>query len=187
MQGARTATEQTAKALGLSRATRFVDVFELGLVHNGSNQAPVQRGAEISSAALVRLRHGARGARREHLPPGAGARRRDGDQRAPEVREAYGNYRSAWGVAKQHRDELVPLRQRIAEENVLRYNGMLIGVFELLADARARWRRERRAIEAQRDFWPRAGRPRHGPGGKPSLNMAAAGRGSERGRARRRH
>jgi len=53
-----------------------------------------------------------------------------------EVREAYGSYRSAWDIARHHRDEIVPLRQRIAEENVLRYNGMLIGVFELLADTR---------------------------------------------------
>ena len=30
----------------------------------------------------------------------------------------------------------MPLRKRIADENLLRYNGMLIGVFELLADAR---------------------------------------------------
>ena len=28
------------------------------------------------------------------------------------------------------------MRKRIADENLLRYNGMLIGVFELLADAR---------------------------------------------------
>ncbi len=27
-------------------------------------------------------------------------------------------------------------RKRISEENLLRYNGMLIGVFELLADSR---------------------------------------------------
>ncbi|MCL5061433.1 MAG: TolC family protein [Candidatus Thermoplasmatota archaeon] len=32
---------------------------------------------------------------------------------------------------------VVSLKQRISEENQLRYNGMLIGVFELLADARS--------------------------------------------------
>ena len=53
-----------------------------------------------------------------------------------EVREAYGAYRTAFDLAKHYRDEIVPLRRRIADENVLRYNGMLIGVFELLADAR---------------------------------------------------
>jgi hypothetical protein len=41
-----------------------------------------------------------------------------------------------YDVSKHYRDEVVPLRKVISEENVLRYNGMLIGVFELLADTR---------------------------------------------------
>jgi hypothetical protein len=65
-----------------------------------------------------------------------------------EVREAYGAYRSAWDIARHHRDEIVPLRQRILEENVLRYNGMLIGVSELLADARAQIASVNAAIDA---------------------------------------
>ena len=47
----------------------------------------------------------------------------------------------------------MPLRQRIAEENLLRYNGMLIGVFELLADARAQIAGVNASIDALRDFW----------------------------------
>jgi hypothetical protein len=38
-----------------------------------------------------------------------------------------------YDTTRHHRDEILPLRQHIASENVLRYNGMLIGVFELLA------------------------------------------------------
>ena len=53
------------------------------------------------------------------------------------MREAYHAYRAAYDIARHYRDEIVPLRKRIADENLLRYNGMLIGVFELLADARA--------------------------------------------------
>ena len=45
-------------------------------------------------------------------------------------------YRTAHDLARHYRDEVVPLRKRISQENVLRYNGMLIGVFELLADSR---------------------------------------------------
>ena len=47
----------------------------------------------------------------------------------------------------------MPLRKTIAEENVLRYNGMLIGVFELLADSREQIGSVIQAIDAQRDFW----------------------------------
>ena len=69
------------------------------------------------------------------------------------MREAYGNYRSAWDIARHHRDEIVPLRKRISEENVLRYNGMLMGVFELLADARAQIAAVNASIDALRDYW----------------------------------
>ena len=68
-----------------------------------------------------------------------------------EVREAYTGLHSAHEIARHHFQEIVPLRKLIAEENVLRYNGMLIGVFELLADARAQIARVSAAIDALRD------------------------------------
>ncbi len=51
------------------------------------------------------------------------------------------------------RPVMVPLRQRISDENLLRYNGMLIGVFELLADARDQIGAVNAAIDARREFW----------------------------------
>ena len=45
------------------------------------------------------------------------------------------------------------LRQAMADENVLRYNGMLIGVFELLAEARDQIASVSNAINAQQQFW----------------------------------
>jgi len=60
------------------------------------------------------------------------------------VREAYAGYRNAYDVAKHYQDEVLPLRKRIADENVLRYNGMLVSVFELLADAASRSSRSMR-------------------------------------------
>ena len=62
-----------------------------------------------------------------------------------EVRESYAAYRTAYDTAKHYRDEIVPLRKKISEEMLLRYNGMLVSVFELLADAREQ------VIERQRD------------------------------------
>jgi outer membrane protein TolC len=50
-------------------------------------------------------------------------------------------------------DEVVPLRKRISDEVLLRYNGMLASVFELLTDSRAQVGSVNAAIEAQRDFW----------------------------------
>jgi len=70
-----------------------------------------------------------------------------------QTRESYSAYRTAYDQARHQRDEMLPLRKTISEENLLRYNGMLIGVFELLADAREQVSGVITAIEAQRDFW----------------------------------
>jgi len=48
---------------------------------------------------------------------------------------------------------VVPLRKSIAEEMLLRYNGMLIGIFEVLADTREQIGSVNQALEAERDFW----------------------------------
>jgi len=69
------------------------------------------------------------------------------------LRERYVLYRSAHDVARHQRDEVVPLKRSITDEMLLKYNGMLVSVFELLADARAQVGAVIAAIEAQRDFW----------------------------------
>ena len=69
------------------------------------------------------------------------------------LRESYAAYLAAHDIARHHRDELVPLRRTIAEESLLRYNGMIIGVFELLADAREQVTTVMAAIEAEQQFW----------------------------------
>ncbi len=154
LQAAKLVAEQTARNLGLTKTTRFVNVLELGAVRNSSNEAPTQRGWEVSFELPLFDWGSSRVARAESVY-------RQSLQRAAEtainarseVREAYGAYRTAWDIAKHQRDEIVPLRQRIAEENLLRYNGMLIGVFELLADARAQIAGVNASIDALRDFW----------------------------------
>lgn len=69
------------------------------------------------------------------------------------LRESYSAYRTAHDVARHYRDEVVPLRKLISEENQLRYNGMLIGVFELLADSRDQVSTVLAAINAEQQFW----------------------------------
>ncbi|MCG2584194.1 TolC family protein [Massilia sp. TS11] len=70
-----------------------------------------------------------------------------------EVRAAHASYTASYDIARHYRDEIVPLKKRIADEQLLRYNGMLTSVFELLADAREQIQAVSAAIEAQRDFW----------------------------------
>ena len=154
VQAARLATEQTAKALGLSQATRFVNVLELGYLNKRSHLDPTQRGWEIGFELPLFDWGTSRMARAEsvYLQVVERAAQTAIDARS-ELRESCSAYRSAWDIARHQRDQIVPLRQRIAEENLLRYNGMLIGVFELLADARLPITSVNGAIDALRDFW----------------------------------
>jgi outer membrane protein TolC len=175
VRGARLATEQTAHQLGLTRTTRFVNVLNLGLVHNSFNDGPTERGWEVSIEIPLFDWGEARVARAESLYMQAVQRTAEvAIEARSEVREAYGAYRTAWDVVRHHRDEIVPLRQRIAEENLLRYNGMLIGVFELLADARAQVASVNAAIDALRDFWIAQADLDMALIGKPTLAAAAA-------------
>jgi outer membrane protein TolC len=176
VQAARIASEQTARALNLTKTTRFINVLELGVQRNSSNEEPTQRGWEVTLELPLFDWGTARTARAESVYMQSLQRAADAAINArSEVREAYGQYRSAWDIARHHRDEIVPLRQRIAEENVLRYNGMLIGVFELLADARTQINGVNAAIDAQRDFWIAQADLETALLGKPSLTAAAAG------------
>jgi outer membrane protein TolC len=69
------------------------------------------------------------------------------------LRESYSAYRTAYDISRHYRDEIVPLRKLISEENVLLYNGMFIGVFELLADSREQISSVMGAIAAMNQFW----------------------------------
>lgn len=69
------------------------------------------------------------------------------------LRESYAAYRAAHDISRHYKDEVLPLRKVMADENMLRYNGMLIGVFELLADARDQVSTVMSAIAADEQFW----------------------------------
>ena len=92
-----------------------------------------------------------------------------------EVREAYQSYRVSYDIAKHYRDEVVPIRKRISDENLLRYNGMLIGVFDLLADARAQIASVNGYIDALRDFWLAKANLDMAMIGKPSMSAMTVG------------
>lgn len=100
------------------------------------------------------------------------------------LRESYSAYRTTYDIARHYRDEIVPLRKLIADENLLRYNGMIIGVFELLADSRDQIASVIAAINAQQQFWMADAALRSSIMGKPLLmrgmgTVSATGGGSD--------
>jgi len=154
VQMAKLDTEAVARSLGLAKTTRFVNVLEVGYTNESETGERRKNGYEIELQLPLFDWGDARVARAETQYRQALARASEIAINArSEVRETYAAYRTAYDLAKHYRDEIVPLRRRIADENVLRYNGMQIGVFELLADAREQVGSVNAAIEAARDYW----------------------------------
>ena len=154
IQAARKEVDGLAKSLGLTRATRFVNVLEASYLRNSASGEPRQTGYEIELTIPIFDFGDAKVARAEATYMQAVNRLSEIAINArSEVREAYSAYRTAFDLARHYRDEIIPLRKQISDENLLRYNGMLISVFDLLADARSQMASINSYIEAQRDFW----------------------------------
>ena len=154
VQAARSETEALAQSMDLTQISRFVSLLEFGLHHNTESPRPPQRGWEVELRIPIFDFGGARVARAEQLYMQSVNRVAETAIRArSEVRETYSAYRTTFDLARHYRDEIVPLRKRISEEMLLRYNGMLASVFELLADSRDSVMSVNAYIEALRDFW----------------------------------
>lgn len=155
---ARSEYEAAAKAQGLSAFTSISDI-ELGLRYDtvkdkSNNHKTTKRGFEISvSLPLFDWGDAQRDAMNARTL--AAANRLEATVRAAgsNLRQSYSVYRTTFDLARHYRDEIVPLRKVISEENLLRYNGMLIGVFELLADSRDQVNSVIDAIAAEEQFW----------------------------------
>jgi outer membrane protein TolC len=150
--------DAASKSQGLNLLTSLTDI-ELGIIrntvkytHEGTSQT--SKGYELSIRLPIFDRGDAQRAsmnaatlaaanRMEAAVIGAGS----------DLRESYSAYRTAYDASRQYRDEILPLSKVIAEENGLRYNGMFIGVFELLADHRTQINTVKAAIAAQQQFW----------------------------------
>lgn len=148
-----------AQQAGFQRVEGYLDGLTLTATrntsfNNASGEKTAKRGWELELPLPLFDWGGARNARAQAVYRQSTARvRQVAVQARSEAREAYFGYRSAYDLAVHHRDQVVPLRQLIHEEMVLRYSGMLASVWELLADTRQQVLAVNNALEAQRDFW----------------------------------
>lgn len=154
IQAMKMEVDALATSLGLTQTTRFVNVLDLGLMRNAERGKAVENGYEISIEIPLFDWGGARVAKAESVYMQAvHTLAQTAIDARSQVRENYDGYLQAHALARQYRDQVVPLRKRISDEYMLRYNGMLISVFELLADAREQANAVNAAIDAEREFW----------------------------------
>ena len=154
VQAARANLSLVAREQGLTRITSVLNGLELGLVSSSETGEGTYKGFDVDLPIPIFDFGDARRAQAQALYMAAVHRTAQlAVDASSQVRERYGAYRTTYDLARHYRDEIVPLRKVIADEQQLRYNGMLIGVFELLADAREQVATVVEAIDAQRDFW----------------------------------
>ena len=154
IQAGKLQVEGLASSLGLTQATRFINVLDLGYVRNSKSNEPRETGYEIGIEIPLFDWGGARVARAQSIYMQAADQLADTAVRArSEVRESYVRYQIAYDLTRHYRDEFVPVRKRISDEMLLRYNGMLVSVFELLADAREQVNAVNGYIDALRGYW----------------------------------
>ena len=155
IQIARKQLESLKRSMNLTSTNHFVSLLEeAGPAQVRDRGEPIRDGYEIVVEIPIFDLGDARVARAEAVYMGGVHRLREAAITArSQVRETYHGYRSAYDIAKQYRDSIVPLRTRISDEQLLRYNGMLTGVFELIQDAREQIVTVTEAMQATRDFW----------------------------------
>ena len=157
-----------AKSLSLTEATRYVSMLQLAGIFNNETANPltnfdtaINRGGgqvdlqiPIFDTGEARTRT-AREAYMRALNLLAG---QAVDARS-EARVAYETYRATYDIARSWRDRVLPLRQRVSKEIMLRYTtgvlageGLRVDLFKYLADTRVRIGANAASLDARRDF-----------------------------------
>ncbi|OAJ53883.1 RND transporter [Paraburkholderia ginsengiterrae] len=176
IQAAKLQTQSVASSLGLSKATRFINALDVGYQNNFTTSDGHEQGYEISVEVPVFDWGGAKVARAEAIYMQSVNRVAESAINArSEVRESYSAYVTDYDIAKHYRDEVLPIRKTISDELLLRYNGMLASVFELLADSRDQVGAVNSYIDALKDYWLAETDLQQAVGGRlPPLAMASA-------------
>jgi outer membrane protein TolC len=140
LQIARLDAAALARSYGLTNATRFLNLLNVGGISKTTHdpggkleQGGIEAEFEIPlfDFGEVRLREaGQRYMQAVNRLTAKAVRVRS------EAREAYQGYRSSYDIARHYQREVLPLRKTISDETLLRYNAMQIA-----------------AIEAERDFF----------------------------------
>ena len=150
-----------AKSVGFVNATRYLSFLELALGYR--NEVETNDAGEQSSKNRYGLELGivipifdtgearVATARETYMRAVNRLTERSVNARS-EARVAYTTYRATYDIARYYQTRILPLRRQISAEVLLRYNGMLIDVFELLVEERERISANVASVDALRDY-----------------------------------
>lgn len=171
----RAAVEAINMALDYTRQTRWLAALGIGFTVKRDVDGSYARGPEIELGLPLFDRGQGRIARLEAELQEAEARyaQRTIAVRS-EVRESILRARAAHGAVMHYRDAMLPLAERVVDETLKFYNGMLVGVYELLTAQQSQVNVARDYIDAWRDFWIAWTDIEHAIGGSLPLPAASA-------------
>jgi outer membrane protein TolC len=146
--------EALAAALSMTRDSRFINVFDLGVETEKNTGEKRITGPTLKLELPIFDQGQTRVSRQQALYRQSEQRLYETTVNArSEIREAWQRVLTTHAAARHAREVLLPLRRKIVEQGTLHYNGMLIGVYELLVDAREQVNAVQKEIDTSRDFW----------------------------------
>jgi len=163
------------RVLGLTEQTRFVSSLELGAEAERETDGQWRIGPSLSvpvplfdqgQGTVARAQAVYRQSRDRYIAMAVDVR--------SQVRAAQAKMRGARSAARLYHDEILPVQQKLLDQTQLQYNGMLVGVFQLLQAKRDQIDAAGRYIDALRDYWVARAELERAIGGRlPDVTQAA--------------
>lgn len=171
-----------SNAVGLARTSRLFGLIEVGVHVHQDPDGPRLFGPTLSLELPIFDRRQALIAKLE-------AQRRQADRRLAalsvdarsQVRIARAQMLAARQVVDHYGSVLLPLRERVVEHAQLQYNGMQIGLYELLSAKREQVEAYRSYLESVRDYWIARAELERVMGGRVGAPTPPSQRGADRG------
>jgi len=154
LAAAKKEVDAAAQALNLMRQLRYLGPIGVGVAYKREPDLGSFVGPTVELGLPIFNQHQAAVARAE-------AELKRSEERVAalavdirsEAREARTRVTAAHEVVRHYRDVLLPLQQTIVSETLKFYNGMLVGVYDLLLAKQAQVQTARQYVSANKEFW----------------------------------
>jgi cobalt-zinc-cadmium efflux system outer membrane protein len=154
LAAAKKEAEATAQALSLTRQFRYLGPLGIGVAYKREPGGDKFAGPTVQLGLPIFNQGQSKVARME-------AEYRRSQERVAalavtirsEAREARERLEALQQVVQHYKQVMLPLQQTILSETLKSYNGMLVGVYELLLSKQTQVQTARQYVTANRDFW----------------------------------
>lgn len=154
LAAAKREVEAVYRAYGLTRDTRLLQSLGIGVTFKREPSGEKLVGPDVSfslplfdqgQARVARIESELRHSERKLEAMAVDIR--------SEARAARARLQAAYAAVNHYRNALLPLQQTVVQETLKSYNGMLVGVYELLLAQQAQVQTAKQYVEANKEFW----------------------------------